>query len=85
MTDAYMKLESETEESLGFIIEGIKSVISDYRDELQFRTDISYNRDGTLKGRIYVCNFPDAQSILDFSDSLGEKTGIGRILSILRV
>jgi hypothetical protein len=71
--DAYIELPEETEESMDHIIRSVESVISGPGlNGLKYESDYTLNEDGTRRVRIEIYNLPDTQSILYFSDRVGE-------------
>ncbi len=82
--NAYLELQKETEESMGYIVRGIASVVSESgMPGLRYENDPEINReDLTWRTTISVYNFTDAQSVLEFSDMVGDKLGMPILLRI---
>ena len=85
MVDAYVDLPKETEKSMGYIMEGIRSVISMMGlSGMTYENEPELNRDSTWRTRISVYNFPDAVAVLEFSDMVGEELNMPVLFRIKR-
>ena len=83
--DAYIDLPKETKESMGYIVRGIESAISVSGIQgLRYDNEPELNNDNTWKTRVSVYNFPDAMSVLDFSDAVGDKLRMPLMFKIKR-
>ena len=73
--NAYINLEQETDESLGYIVEGIKEAVRKSGMDLRYDNTEPVPNVGsdTYSTQINVYGFPDKAKILEFSDAVGKQ------------